>query len=47
MMKNKNILLLYDVQELDRQVLKPVNYLTFEECWKKQNGGNVGNNSRG
>ncbi|NBJ96824.1 polysaccharide pyruvyl transferase family protein [bacterium 1xD8-48] len=43
MMKNKNILLLYDGQELDRQVLKPVNYLTFEECWKKQNGGNVGN----
>lgn len=42
-MKSKRILLLYDNRELDRQVLKPVNYISFEEEWKKQNGGNAGN----
>ncbi|MDE6946925.1 MAG: polysaccharide pyruvyl transferase family protein, partial [Anaeroplasmataceae bacterium] len=29
--------------DLDRQVLKPVNYTTFEEEWKRQHGGNAGN----
>lgn len=42
-MKSKNILLLYDNKDLDRQVLKPVNYITFEEEWKRQHGGNAGN----
>ncbi len=42
-MKKKNILLLYDNRELDRQVLRPVNYETFEAEWIKQNGGNSGN----
>lgn len=42
-MKKKNILLLYDNRELDRQVLRPVNYNTFEEEWIRQNGGNSGN----
>ena len=42
-MKKKNILLLYDNRELDRQVLRPVNYDTFEEEWIRQNGGNAGN----
>ena len=42
-MKKKNILLLYDNRDLDRQVLRPVNYDTFEEEWVRQNGGNSGN----
>ncbi len=42
-MKKKNILLLYDNRELDRQVLRPVNYDSFEEEWIRQNGGNAGN----
>lgn len=42
-MKKKNILLLYDNRDLDRQVLRPVNYDTFEEEWIRQNGGNSGN----
>ena len=42
-MKKKNILLLYDNRELDRQVLRPVNYEVFENEWIKQNGGNSGN----
>lgn len=42
-MKKKKILLLYDNRELDRQVLRPVNYETFEAEWIKQNGGNSGN----
>ena len=42
-MKNRNVLLLYNDEELDRQVLKPVDYSIFEEKWKKQNGGNAGN----
>lgn len=42
-MNNKKILLFYDNRELDRQVLKPVNYNTFEEEWRRQNGGNAGN----
>lgn len=42
-MKKKNILLLYDNRELDRQVLRPVNYGSFERDWVKQNGGNSGN----
>lgn len=37
------ILLLYNNNELDRQVLEPVNYLLFEDGWKKQHGGNSGN----
>lgn len=42
-MKKKKILLLYDNRELDRQVLRPVNYDTFEAEWIRQNGGNAGN----
>lgn len=42
-MEKKRILLLYDNRELDRQVLKPVNYDSFEEEWIRQNGGNSGN----
>lgn len=42
-MVRKNILLLYDNGYLDRQVLKPVNYDSFEEEWIRQNGGNAGN----
>lgn len=41
--KKKNILLLYDNRDLDRQVLRPVDYRTFEEEWIRQNGGNSGN----
>lgn len=37
------ILLLYDNKELDRQVLRPVDYTTFEHDWVVQNGGNSGN----
>lgn len=42
-MKKKNILVLYDNRYLDRQVLKPVDYTTFEQEWIRQNGGNSGN----
>lgn len=42
-MDKKNILLLYDNRYLDRQVLKPVNYDSFEKEWIRQNGGNAGN----
>lgn len=42
-MGRTNILLLYDNRYLDRQVLKPVNYDSFEEEWIRQNGGNAGN----
>lgn len=42
-MDKKNILLLYDNRNLDRQVLKPVNYDLFEKEWIRQNGGNAGN----
>ena len=37
------ILLLYDNKEFDRQVLRPVDYTTFEHDWVVQNGGNSGN----
>lgn len=42
-MKKKNILVLYDNRDLDRQVLRPVDYSTFEQEWIRQNGGNSGN----
>lgn len=42
-MCKKRILLLYDNNELDRQVLQPTDYFEFEESWKKQHGGNAGN----
>ena len=42
-MKKKNILVLYDNRDLDRQVLKPVDYTAFEQEWIRQNGGNSGN----
>ena len=42
-MRKTNILLLYDNGYLDRQILKPVNYATFEREWIRQNGGNSGN----
>ena len=42
-MKKRNILLLYDNHDLDRQVLRPVDYSTFEEAWIKQGFGNAGN----
>ena len=42
-MEKKKILLLYDNRELDRQVLRPVNYHTFEHDWIVQHGGNSGN----
>lgn len=42
-MKKKNILLLYDNRDLDRQVLKPTDYDSFEEAWIKQRFSNAGN----
>lgn len=42
-MSKQKILLLYDNTELDRQVLKPADYLSFESEWIRQGGGNSGN----
>lgn len=42
-MKKKNILLLYDHNDLDRQVLRPTNYGSFEQDWIKQRFSNAGN----
>lgn len=42
-MEKKKILLLYDNRELDRQVIRPVNYHSFEHDWIVQHGGNAGN----
>lgn len=37
------IVLLYNHNELDRNVLEPVSYDKFEEKWREQGGGNSGN----
>lgn len=42
-MTKRKILLFYDNTDLDRQVLKPVDYLAFESEWNRQGGGNSGN----
>lgn len=39
----KKVLLFYDNADLDRQVLRPVDYSAFERDWNMQGGGNCGN----
>jgi len=39
----KRVLLFYDNADLDRQVVRPVDYSAFEKEWNRQGGGNSGN----
>lgn len=42
-MTKRKVLLFYDNTDLDRQVLRPVDYSLFETEWNRQGGGNSGN----
>lgn len=42
-MRKKRIVLLYNHNNLDTNIMNPVNYEKFEREWEKQNGGNAGN----
>lgn len=42
-MKKKRIVLLYNHNDLDRNIMLPVSYKDFQQEWKRQNGGNAGN----
>ena len=43
MTPTRRILLFYDNTDLDRQILRPVDYSAFEDEWNRQGGGNSGN----